>query len=161
MKIEIIGPFLFGLTSMSPFRATPSALPTRPLHQAPASSSPAPSRSVWDGVYTDAQRKRGAVLYLRECSGCHGEALRGGEGTRALTGPDFNESWNGRTVADLFDKIRRTMPPPPDQPGKLSLQQEADVVAHILSANDFPVGAVELSTETEQLKRIRIATARP
>ncbi len=161
MKMKIIAAFLFGLTAMSAFRATPSASPTAPLRQASASSSPAPSRSVWDGVYTEAQKTRGAVLYLRECSGCHGEALRGGEGTRALAGPDFNESWNGQTVADLFDKIRRTMPPPPDQPGKLSLQQNADVVAHILSTNDFPAGAADLPTETEQLKRIRITTPNP
>ena len=159
MKIETITAFLFGLAAVNAFRATPSASPTATVHQAPPSRPV--SRSVWDGVYTDAQSKRGAVIYLRECSGCHGEALKGGEGTRALTGSDFNESWNGRTIADVFEKIRRTMPPPPDRPGKLTLQEEADVVAHILSANDFPDGAEELSSETGRLKLIRITTSKP
>ena len=53
------------------------------------------------------------------------------------------------------------MPPRPDQPGKLSPQQEADVIAHILGANDFPAGRVELASDIEQLKRIRIATTKP
>lgn len=160
MKVEIIAATLFGLT-MGALRTTPSAPLTVPLHQTPVSSSAAPFRSVWDGVYTDAQKKRGGAIYLRECSGCHGEALRGGEGTRALSGSDFDESWNGKTVADLFNKIRQTMPPPPDQPGKLSSQQEADVLAHILGTNDFPAGAAELSQDIEQLKRIRITTTKP
>jgi mono/diheme cytochrome c family protein len=159
MKIETITVCCLGLTAVSAFRAAPSVSPTSLLRQAPASAPAA--RSVWDGVYTDAQRKRGAAIYLRACSGCHGEGLKGGEGTRALTGADFKESWNGQTVADLFDKIRRTMPPPPDQPGTLTLQQDADVVAHILSANDFPDGAGELSSETGQLKLIRITTSKP
>ncbi len=53
------------------------------------------------------------------------------------------------------------MPPPPDQPGKLTLQQGADVVAHILSANGFPDGAEELSSEPDRLKLIRITTSKP
>ena len=32
------------------------------------------SRSVWDGVYTDEQAKRGQTLYGKECSSCHGAA---------------------------------------------------------------------------------------
>ena len=104
---------------------------------------------------------RGAAIYLRECSGCHGEALRGGESTRALTGADFEESYDGKSVVDLFIKIRQTMPPRPDQPGKLSPQQEADVIAHILGANDFPAGSVELPQDVERLKRIRITTTKP
>ena len=67
-----------------------------------------------------------------ECSTCHGERLQGGEGAPALNGSDFASSWNGQTVGDLFDRIRQTMPAPPEQPGKLTPQQNADVVAHIL-----------------------------
>jgi mono/diheme cytochrome c family protein len=116
---------------------------------------------VWDGVYTDAQQKRGEAIYIRECSTCHGEKLKGGEGAPALAGADFNASWNGQTVADLFDKIRSTMPAPPEQPGKLTPPQTAEVVAHILSANSFPAGdGTELSAEIEQMKRIQIITKR-
>ena len=101
-------------------------------------------RSVWTGVFTEAQDKRGAAIYSRECSTCHGERLKGGEGAPALTGSEFTANWNGQTVADLFDRIRQTMPAPPEQPGKLTPQQNADVVAHILSVNGFPAGTTEL-----------------
>jgi mono/diheme cytochrome c family protein len=125
--------------------------------QSPASRS----RSVWDGVYTEAQGRRGEPIYVRECSTCHGAALKGGEGSPALAGSDFTASWNGRTVGELFDNIRRTMPAPPEEPGKLSAQQTADVVAHILSVNGFPAGATELAGDLQKLKDIRIISARP
>ena len=31
-----------------------------------------PSKSVWDGVYTEEQAKRGAPLYSEHCASCHG-----------------------------------------------------------------------------------------
>jgi mono/diheme cytochrome c family protein len=115
------------------------------------------SRTVWDGVFTDAQHQRGEAVYTRECSTCHGERLKGGEGSPPLTGQEFNDNWNNKSVAELFDKIRQTMPAPPEQPGKLTPQQTSDVVAHILSVNGFPAAATELPSEMEQLKLIRIA----
>src|SRR5687768_15628668 len=113
------------------------------------------TRTVWDGVYTAAQQKRGEPVYVKDCSTCHGETLKGGEGSPPLSGPEFTAKWNGRTVGDLFDMIRLTMPPPPDTPGRLTPQQNADVVAYMLGANGFPAGnAAELPAESEQLKRI-------
>jgi S-disulfanyl-L-cysteine oxidoreductase SoxD len=109
-----------------------------------------------DGVYSAAQQKRGADIYNRECSTCHGETLKGGEGAPPLVGPTFTANYKGQTVADLFTRIRDTMPAPPEQPGKLSAQQYADVVAHILSANGLPAGNAELSSEVEQLKQLPI-----
>jgi mono/diheme cytochrome c family protein len=118
------------------------------------------SRTVSDGVFTDAQQKRGEAIYTRECSTCHGERLKGGEGSPPLTGTEFNDNWNNKTVADLFDKIRQTMPAPPEQPGKLSPQQTSDVVAHILSVAGFPSGSTELPSDFDQLKRIRITAGK-
>ena len=119
------------------------------------------SRTVADGVFTDAQQKRGEAIYTRECSTCHGERLKGGEGSPPLTGTEFNDNWNGKSAFDLFDKIRQTMPAPPEQPGKLTPQQTSDVIAHILSVAGFPSGATELPSDTEQLKRIRITASKP
>jgi hypothetical protein len=48
------------------------------------------------------------------------------------------------------------MPAPPEQPGKLTPQQNADVVAYILSENGFPAGAAELPSDLALLKQIRI-----
>ena len=119
------------------------------------------SRSPSDGVYTAAQQQRGEAIYTRECSTCHGERLKGGEGSPPLTGAEFEANWNDKTLADLFDKIRQTMPAPPEQPGKLTPQQNADVIAHILSVNGFPPGAVELSFDADRLRRIRITAGKP
>ena len=129
------------------------------LSQTAESSSDA--RSARTGVYSEAQQKRGEVIYSRECSTCHGERLKGGEGAPALADSDFSAGWNGRTVGDLFDRIKQTMPAPPEQPGKLTPQQTADVVAHILSANSFPAGTTELTVEIDALKRIRIDASKP
>src|SRR5215813_12552474 len=120
----------------------------------------AQSRSTSEGVFTVAQQKRGEAVYTRECSTCHGERLKGGEGSPPLTGTEFNDNWNNKTVADLFDKIKQTMPAPPEQPGKLSPQQTSDVIAHILSVAGVPAGSTELLSDLDQLKRIRITMNR-
>jgi mono/diheme cytochrome c family protein len=116
--------------------------------------------SVWDGVYSAAQQNRGDELYVRECSTCHGETLKGGEGAPALVGPGFVAAWSKGTLSDLFDKISQTMPAPPEQPGKLSPAQNADVLAFVLSRNGFPAGAADMPVSTDALKRIRITAKR-
>ncbi len=96
----------------------------------------APSRSLWDGVYTEEQAKRGEEMYRKECASCHGDTLVGGGGASPLTGGTFLSNWNGLTVGDLFERIRKTMPQ--GALGKLSKQQDADVLAYLLSFNKFP-----------------------
>jgi mono/diheme cytochrome c family protein len=110
-------------------------------------------RSVWDGVYTDEQAKRGAALYAKECAGCHGTQLTGGEEAPALTGSTFTSNWNGMTLGDLFERTRTTMPQ--NDPSKVSRQQHADILAFVLSFNKFPAGKAELDKQTEVLREIR------
>jgi mono/diheme cytochrome c family protein len=124
--------------------------------QEPASSD---SRSVWDGVYTEEQAKRGEPVYHKECAPCHGDSLAGGESAPPLSGGAFLANWNGLTLGDLFDRIRKTMPQ--NAPGKLSRQQNADVLAYALSVNKFPAGKTELSRQTEFLKEIRFQSNKP
>lgn len=112
------------------------------------------TRSVWEGVYTDDQSKRGQAIYAKECAGCHGAELTGGESAPPLAGGEFLSSWNGLTAGDLFDRIRQTMPLA--EPGKLSRQQYADTLAFIFQANRFPTGKTELDRNTEALKLIKI-----
>ena len=127
------------------------------LHaQAPASSE---SRSVWDGVYTEEQAKRGEPVYRKECAACHGELLTGGESAPPLTGGAFLANWNGLTMGDLFARIRKTMPQ--SAPGRLTWQQDADILAFMLSVNKFPAGKTELYRQSEMLKAIRFEAARP
>jgi mono/diheme cytochrome c family protein len=118
-----------------------------------------PTRSVWDGVYTDAQAKRGEALYGQNCASCHGVALEGIETAGPLTGARFTANWNGVTVGDMFDRVRVSMPH--DRPGTLSRQQTADVLAYVFSANRFPAGKAELARQTEMLKQIKFEATRP
>src|SRR4051812_5375762 len=111
------------------------------------------SRSVWDGVYTPEQANRGKTDYVEQCASCHGVALGGGDETPALAGARFLAHWDNQSVAALFERIRTSMPP--DRPGTLSRQTEADILAHIFAANQFPPGRGELSGQNEPLKQIQ------
>jgi len=123
-----------------------------------SSSIAAVSRSVWDGVYTKQQAGRGQSSYREECLKCHAENLMGGEAAPALAGDEFLHKWNGKTAGDLFEWIRNTMPS--EDPGNLSRRQYADIVAYILSVNEFPAGQKELESETAPLNDIRIEAKR-
>ena len=112
------------------------------------------SATVWDGVFTDEQAKRGETAYRQECSNCHGAELEGGDMTPPLVGGTFTSNWNDLTLGDLFERIRATMPL--DKPGTLSRQQNADVVAFVLKANLWPAGTTELARDLGALKQIRI-----
>lgn len=114
----------------------------------------AASGSVWDGVYTEEQAKRGNAIYLQECASCHGPQLEGGDMSPPLVGGVFTSNWNDLAVGDLFERIRTTMPL--DRPGAVTRQQNADVIAFLLKANGWPAGAAELPRELAPLKAITI-----
>jgi hypothetical protein len=76
-----------------------------------------------------------------------------------LTGGQFKYNWNGLTVGDLFERLRISMPQ--DNPGGLSRQQNADVLAFMLAKSDFPAGDTELASQTEVLKEIKFEADRP
>src|SRR5262249_35371792 len=114
------------------------------------------ARTANDRIYSDAQAKRGEALYKSRCVSCHGEALRGDSGP-PLTGDAFLAAWGGQPLSELADKILH--PRPADDPGKLSRQQSADVVAHILQVGKFPAGQADLSVEEAQLKTMTMAAA--
>ena len=134
---------------------------TAALHTALRAQEPAakPAQSVLDGVYTEEQAKRGEALYASECSSCHGQTLEGADMGPPLNGGVFLSNWNTLTVGDLFERIRLTMPD--GNPGKLTRQQNADVVAYILKASKYPAGKTELATQTETLKQIRFEPPKP
>jgi S-disulfanyl-L-cysteine oxidoreductase SoxD len=118
------------------------------------------AESVWNGVYSDAQAERGGTLYGQNCASCHGDHLQGKHPTTpALAGDTFKGNWSGQTLNDLFEKIQTTMPA--DQPGHLSREQNADILAFVLKSNQFPAGKDDLPTDAEKLKQIRFEAARP
>ncbi|MGH9935759.1 MAG: c-type cytochrome [Blastocatellia bacterium] len=142
LKVKIAVAAIAGLTVIGVFN---SALRAQETAKQP--------RSVWDGVYTEEQAKRGASLYGKECASCHRDDT-GGEEATALAGPAFLANWDGLTVSDLCERIRVSMPP--DNPRRLSRRQVADILGHMLKANGFPAGKTELAREAEALKQIRI-----
>jgi mono/diheme cytochrome c family protein len=124
------------------------------LSVAAASIAAQTPRTVWDGVYSEEQSRRGRELYSAKCLSCHGADLSGGEMAPPLVGIGFQSNWNGQTVGDLSERIRVSMPLGAE--GTLSRQQVSDVIAAIFAAGDYPAGANELPRESDVLKTIQI-----
>jgi len=124
-----------------------------------ARQSAAPSRSVWGGVYTEAQAERGKVIYERACAHCHGKALEGGDMEPSLVGSLFMMTWDGLTLYDLFENVRVSMPQ--DDPGSLSAQENVDVIAYMLKIGKFPPDKDELATDQASLKDTVILAHKP
>jgi mono/diheme cytochrome c family protein len=124
-----------------------------------AAGAAQPARSVWDGVYTEEQAKRGAAIYFERCVRCHGPTLMGGtDGAGPLTGPTFNGNWNGVPLGEMVDRVRTTMPL--DKPLTLSRQQTADVLTYVFSVNKIPAGKTELPRQAEMLNLIQYKAER-
>lgn len=100
------------------------------------------ARTVTAGVYSAAQAARVQALYKEQCASCHGDALEGTIGP-PMAGDVFLSAWGGRSVAELVDKIHKTMPF--NLPGSLSRQQSIDLAAYILQFSKFPAGQTELA----------------
>jgi len=110
--------------------------------QAPASTG----KTVWDGVFTAEQADRGRGFYGEHCAHCHGANLQGGE-SRPLTGGRFWTTWQDTTVDRLLGHVSTNMPHSEDGSlkGTLGAGVYSDIVAYILSRNEFPAGTSELS----------------
>ena len=62
-------------------------------------------------------------------------------------------------MGDLFESIRAVHAG--GRPGTLSRQQNADILAYMLSVNQFPAGKTELQKDTDRLKQIRFLAEKP
>jgi mono/diheme cytochrome c family protein len=110
--------------------------------------------TIWSGVFSDIQARRGERIAGNSCSGCHGPELEGGDSGPKLAGPVFLQKWSGKTVWELFDFIQTGMPQ--DSPGSLSKANVANVLAYILEANKAASGASDLPLDQAALAKIRI-----
>jgi len=108
--------------------------------------SVAQQRTVWDGVYTDAQAERGHVAYQQSCIGCHREDLRGDSTAPSLVGESFMFLWGDMEVGELVARAQKVMPP--ERPGSLPAQTYTDIVAFILQKNAFPAGSTDLGSDS-------------
>jgi len=117
------------------------------------------AKTQWDGVYSADQAKRGEGLYSQYCASCHGPDLAGGEMAPGLTGGEFASNWNDLSLGELFERIRISMPQ--NAPGSLSRQQNADILAFVLSKGNFPAGTTELPGATDVLNTIKFVAQKP
>jgi cytochrome c5 len=101
-------------------------------------------KTVWDGVYTDAQAASGQTHYEARCSRCHRDGPHRGDA--------FMREWSGTAVDGLFNLIKASMPA--DAPSSLSDDAYLDIVAYMLQVNTFPAGRNELNAD--MIKSIRI-----
>ena len=119
----------------------------------------APTRNVWDGVFTADQAAQGKGLFEAKCAICHGAELNGAEMAPPLAGGVFLGNWTGQSVGDLFTRIHTTMPG--NDPGSLNNAETAQVLSYILSYNKFPAGAAPLPTDDAALGAIAITAEKP
>src|SRR5688572_18339022 len=108
-----------------------------------AQATRAQGRTVWDGVYTDAQAERANPVFNLSCSRCH---TLSSEGAKPLSGAAFWEGFTQKTVGDLLTYVSTNMPN--GSGGSLPADNYNDLVALILKSNGFPAGPTELAPES-------------
>ena len=113
----------------------------------PAVEAAQKKASVWDGVYQEEQATRGKDDYEYNCGSCHIHDLSGDtiKDVPPLTGPEFLETWNGKTVKELLEYTSTNMPQ--GSRGSLPPNTVADIVAYVLKFNQFPAGSEALSAD--------------
>jgi mono/diheme cytochrome c family protein len=123
-----------------------------------AAFQPTP-RSTWDGVYTLSQAATGEALYQDKCYRCHDREGVGKEHASSLVDSVFGSEWDGLTVRQLFDRTRRSMPM--DEPGSLSREDTAALLAYLFQLNGFPPGTSPLPDSSDRLDQITYVASKP
>ena len=113
-------------------------------------------RSVWSGVYTDDQAMAGEKIYYARCSSCHGDELGGIERAPAPAGAPFLDTWRGRNLRRLFDRLDEM---PPTEPKSLSPADAVAVMAFLLRSSEIPSGPTALPADRAQLGDITFERA--
>ncbi len=137
LSLSAAGLLFLASATASLVTAQTSTSPTR------ASQTNTQRRTVWDGVYTEAQAARGMTAYGQSCAGCHALAA---QGKAPLVGDAFWKSFAQETVGDLLEFVSTNMPN--GTPGSLTEPTYRDIVALMLKSNGFPAGTTELGSNT-------------
>lgn len=107
---------------------------------AEASQAGGERKTVWDGIYTEAQAVSGRAVYEQWCGSCHGPTLGGGanQGAPVLKGAKFMDAWREDNLESFYLKTKNTMPRRSEK--TLTEKETIDVVSFILAENGFPAG---------------------
>ena len=92
----------------------------------------------------------GKEMYAGLCASCHQAVTH--------TGPGFRKKWAGRPLSELYTFMKTMMPK--NEPGSLADEDYGVLLAYMLQMNQMPAGNTYLSTDTLELRKIRIDTAR-
>lgn len=103
-------------------------------------------RSTQAGVYTEEQAARGKNYFLGSCKSCHAP--------ESQTGTNFSKLWVGKPLLELFKYVSVVMPE--NDPGSLSPETNADIVAYMLQLNAMPAGKTELMADTSSMRDTRV-----
>jgi PQQ-dependent dehydrogenase (methanol/ethanol family) len=106
----------------------------------------AAQQSMPPAPFTAEQATSGRAMYQTTCASCHQANLQGAFEAPPLAGANFMNTWRNRPVSELFNRIRTSMPI--SNPGSLSDQDTASLVAFILQANGATAGTQALTPAT-------------
>ena len=133
----------------TPFATPPApADPTEPF-RGEAVLAESSGRAVADGVFKASQASSGQRTFRQVCSACHGP--------EEFSGARFRFRWAGQTVGDVFNAVSTLMPE--DNPGSLRPEEYADILAYLLSLNDYPAGNEPLPADVAVLATIQMEVA--
>jgi alcohol dehydrogenase (cytochrome c) len=97
------------------------------------------------GVFTAQQAAAGRTAYQTNCASCHLPDLRGRNEASPLAGPNFLNTWRGKTTRELVEFMSGSMPPGgPTLPAETYLA----IAAYLLQANGAAPGAQALAATT-------------
>ena len=120
-------------------------------HDSLTRSAPASPRHVLTAqdstLYTEEQATSGAVVFGKVCAECHEKA--------DITKADFRSKWNGRTLFELFELVRTTMPD--SNPGGLTRDEYAGAMAYILKANGLPAGSTAVMPDSAAMSNVKLS----
>lgn len=105
-------------------------------------------KTTADGVYTTAQAAAGKELYGKACESCHQPSK--------FSGAEFARAYGSKPLSEI-DAAMAEMPM--DNPGSLSRDDVASLIAYFLSMNKYPAGETTLSGESDALKAITVSPA--
>jgi polar amino acid transport system substrate-binding protein len=128
-----------------------------PAHEGGAAAvDPGQGPTAVARLYTEAQAQAGEHMYAQRCAICHGSRLQGKSAPAIAGAPLLSKAqilnWS---VEDLRQLVVTTMPR--DNPGSLSPQQYADVLAYLLAVDCYPAGPKPFPTApTAQLENTHL-----
>jgi polar amino acid transport system substrate-binding protein len=134
--------------------ASSSAVPSAPAAPQPESGQ----RKAADPprLYTEAQAEQGKQVYAQSCAVCHGDRLQG-KSAPTIAGTDFLKKADllGWSVADLRTIVVMQMPR--NNPGSLSPDQYAAVIAYLLGEDCYPAGQDKFPTKaTDEIDKAKL-----